>query len=87
MAKHSARDTKGVIKLIVGIVHLIYTEGCLEATLVEGFVMCHEGQSFNKWFYLSPNFREEWGRVGIVTTQSVNLRAPVVIVVRLRLNE
>lgn len=67
MAEHSASDTKGVVKLIVGVVHLIYTEGCLEAALVEGFVMCHEGQSFNKWLYLSPNFREEWGRVGIVT--------------------
>ena len=67
MAKHSASDTEGVIKLIVGIVHLIATEGCLEATLVEGLVVCHEGQSFNQWLYLRPYFREEWGRVGIVT--------------------
>ena len=67
MAKHSASDTKGVVKLIVGVVHLIATEGSLEATLVEGLVVCHKGQSFNKWFYLSPHFREEWGRVGIVT--------------------
>ncbi len=68
MAKHSARDTKGVVKLIIWIVHLIATEGSLEATLVERFVVCHEGQTLNHWFYLSPYFREEWGRVGIVTT-------------------
>lgn len=67
MAKHSASDTKGVVKLIVGVVHLIYTEGSLEATFVEGFVMCYEGQAFNQGLYLCPHFREEWGRVGIVT--------------------
>ena len=67
MAKHSASDTKGVVELIIWIVHLIATESCLEATLVEGLVVCHEGQSFNKWLYLCPHFREEWGRVGIVT--------------------
>ena len=87
MAKHSARDAKGVIKLVVGVFHLIATENCLESTLIEGTVVSNEGQPLNHRFYLRPNFREEWGRVCIVTTQSVNLRAPVVIVVRLRLNE
>ena len=67
MAKHSARDTKGVVKLIVGVVHLIATEGSLEATLIEGTVVSNEGQTLNHGFYLRPNFREEWGRVGIVT--------------------
>ena len=68
MAKHSARDTKGVVELIIWIVHLIATESCLEATLVERFVVCNKGQTLNHWFYLCPYFGEEWGRVGIVTT-------------------
>ena len=45
LRKYSACYAQGVIKLIVGIVHLIDAEDSFQATLIEGTVVCHERQS------------------------------------------
>ena len=42
MAELTAGCTKCVIKLIVGIVHLIDTEHCFETALVKGLVVGYE---------------------------------------------
>jgi hypothetical protein len=83
----AARDTKGVVKLIIGIIHLIDAEYGFQAAFVERLVMCHKRQAFNQGFYLCPHFRKDRSIIGISITESMNLLAPIVIVVRLRLNE
>jgi hypothetical protein len=49
--------------------------------------MSYEWKTLYQWFYLRPNIREEWGRVGVFMTEPMNLRTPVVIVVRLWLDK
>jgi hypothetical protein len=87
MAKHSASDTEGVIKLIVGVVHLIATEGSLQTPFIKWFVVGNEGQALYQWFYLCPYLGEDAGVLGVLTAEAMNLTAPVVIVVRLWLDE
>ena len=56
-------------------------------TFVERLVVCHEGQALDERFYLRPHLRENRCVVGVGTAESVHLRAPVVVVVRLGLDE
>ncbi len=38
----AARGSEGVVELVVGIVHLIYTEHRFQTTFVKGFIMSDE---------------------------------------------
>ena len=80
-------DTEGVEELIVGIVHPIDAEDGFEATLVEGSVVGHKGQTLYQRLYLCPDFREDGGIFCVFPAKAMNLRTPVVVVVRLGLNE
>ena len=80
-------DTEGVEELIVGIVHPIDAEDGLEATLVEGPVVGHKGQTLYQRLYLCPDIREDGGIFCVFPAKAMNLRTPVVVVVRLGLNE
>ena len=80
-------DTKGVEELIVGIVHPIDAKDGLEATLVEGSVVGHKGQTLYQRLYLCPDFREDGGIFCVSPAKAMDLRTPVVVVVRLGLNE
>jgi len=80
-------DTKCVEELIVGIVHPIDAEDGFEATLVEGPVVGHKGQTLYQRLYLCPYFREDGGVFCVFPAKAMNLRTPVVVVVRLGLNE
>ena len=46
-----------------------------------------QGQALYQWFYLRPDFWEYWGFLGVFATEPVNLATPVVIIVRLWLDE
>ena len=80
-------DTKGVEELVVGIVHPIDAEDGHEATLVEGSVVGHKGQTLNQRLYLCPDLWEYWRIVSIFMAKAMYLTAPVVIIVGLRLDE
>jgi hypothetical protein len=75
------------VEFVVGIVHLVTAEHGLQTAFVESFVMGDEGQALNQRFYLLPYFREDWGLLSILTTKTMNLAAPIVIVVGFRLNQ
>ena len=87
MGKAAAGSDAGAVELVVGVVHLVATEDGLQATFVEGFVVGHEGQAFDERFYLCPYFGEYGGFLGVLMGETMHLTAPVVIVVRLRLDE
>jgi len=79
--------SKGVIELIVRIVHLIDTEHSFQTALVKGLVVSNKGKSLNQRLYLRPYLWKNRSIVSIFMTEAMNLTAPVVIIVWLRLNE
>ena len=83
----AAGGAKGVVELVVRIIHLITTEYCLQAAFIEGSIMSHKGQALNQRLYLRPHFWKDGSIICILTAEAVNLRTPVVIVVWFRLNE
>ena len=82
-----ARGTTGAIKLIVRIIHLIAAHHGFQAAFVERAVVRHEGQALNEWFYLSPNIRKHRCIFRVFAGDAVDKRVPIVVVVRLWLNE
>ena len=81
-----ARCYAGTVKLIVGIIHLIDTKDGFQTTLIECFVMCHQWQAFDEWLYLLPYFGKDWCIVRVFSTKTMNLTAPVVIILWLGLD-
>ena len=82
-----ARCHTGTVKLIVGIVHLIDTKDSFEAALIKCFVVSHQRQSLYEWLNLLPYLGKDWCIVGVFSTKVMNLRASVVIILWLRLDE
>ena len=78
---------KGVVELIVGIVHPIDAEDGLEAAFVEGLVVCHKGQALDERLYLCPHVGEDGGVVCVGIAEAMHLLTPIVVVVRFGLNE
>ena len=85
--KSLARSHTGAIELVIRIIHLIATEHSFQATLVERLVMGHQRKSFDQWLNLCPHLREHRGVFCILSSQTMHLRTPIIIVVRLRLNQ
>ena len=79
--KSTTGSHTGAVEFVVGIVHLVTAEHGLQTTFVESFVMGDEGQALNQRFHLFPYFWEDWGFLSILTTETMNLAAPIVIVV------
>ena len=75
------------MEFIIRIIHLITTKYGFQTTLIKSFVMRHERESLYQRLYLSPNIWKDGSIVCILTTETVNLRTPIVIVVWLWLNE
>lgn len=73
LRKYSACHAQSVIKLIVGIVHLIDAEDGFQTALIERTVVCHERQSLNQWFNLCSYGGENRCVFGIFTGKSVYL--------------
>ena len=59
--KSLARSHTSAVELVIRIVHLITTEYGFQATLIEGLVVGHEGQTLNQGLDLFPNLGEYWG--------------------------
>ena len=69
----AARGATGAKELVIRIIHLVGLEHGLEATLIEGTVVGHQGQSGDAGCYLSPHVWKEWGGVGVFRTKAVYL--------------
>ena len=63
------------------------TEHGFQTAFVEGLVVGHEGETFNHRLNLCPHFWEHWGILSILTAEAMYLAAPVVVIVRLWLDE
>ena len=87
MGEAATGGDASAVELVVGVVHLVATEDGFQATLVEGFVVGHEGQTLDERFYLRPYFGEDGSLLGVLAGETVHLTAPVVIVVRFGLDE
>ena len=78
---------QGIMKLIIGVVHLIDPEDSLEAALVEGTVVSDQREPLNLRGNLFPDIRENRSVVGVFRAQAVNLLAEPLIVLGLWMNE
>lgn len=87
MWKDAARGAERVVEHVVGIVHLIDSEHCFQASLVERTIVCHERKVLNEWFYLCPHLWKDWCFAGVGTAKTVHSGAPVVVIVWLWLDE
>ena len=74
-------------ELIIRVIHLVAAENSLEAALVEGTVVGHKRQALDKRRYLLPHVRENRSVFGVFLSQAVHAGVPIIIVVRLRLNQ
>ena len=75
------------VELIIGIVHLITTEDCFQARLVEGLIMGNKRQAFNHRLYLFPYFRKNRSFFCVTPGKPMNPCVPIIIVIRFRLNQ
>ncbi len=82
-----ACGTAGAAEPVAGILHLVGLEHGFEASLVEGAVVRHEGQSGDARGDLSPHFREGRGGVGVFSRETMHLLAEPCVVVRHRMDE
>ena len=73
LSEMAARGPAGAKELVIRIIHLIGLEHGLEATLIEGTVVGHQGQSGDAGCYLSPHVWKEWGGVGVGVTEPMYL--------------
>ena len=82
-----ACGTAGAAEPVAGVLHLVGLEHGFEATLVEGAVVCHEGQSGDARGDLFPHFRKGRCTFGIFSREAVHLLAEPRVVVRHRMDE
>ena len=87
MWKSTTGSHTGAMEFVIRIVHLVTAENGLQAALVKSFVVGHEWQTLNQRLYLLPYFWEDWCLFRILSAEAVDLAAPIIIVVRLRLNQ
>ena len=73
LSEMAARGPAGAKELVIRIIHLIGLEHGLEATLIEGTVVGHQGQSGDAGCYLSPHVGKERRSVGIGVTEPMYL--------------
>ena len=87
IAEGSSRGCQRVVKLIIGVIHVINTEYGLQTAFIKRSVVGHKGQTFYQRLYLSPYFWKNWCIVSIFMTKTMHLATPVVIIVRLWLDK
>ena len=81
------RSAKSIIKLIVRIIHLINPENSLKTALIKLLIMSNQRQPLYERLNLSPNLRKHRSTVRILVAKPMNLTAPIIIIIRLRLYE
>lgn len=79
--------SKGVVELIVGVVHLIDPEHRLQATFVKAGVVSNQRESLDERLYLLPHMWEHRSIIGILRPQTVDLLAEPLVVFRFRVNK
>lgn len=82
-----ARGDASAVEIVVGIVHLIDAEDGFQAALVERLVMSHKRKPRYLRLYLLPHFGKNRRTVCIRSAKTMHLTAPVVVILRLRLDE
>ena len=82
-----ACGTAGAAEPVAGILHLVGLEHGFEASLVEGAVVCHEGQSGDARGDLFPHVREGGCGLGVFWTQAVHFLTEPRVVVRHGMDE
>lgn len=83
----TAGGPAGAKELIIRVIHLVAAKHGLQAALVEGTVVGHKRQPFDKRRYLLPHVRKNWSVFGVFLSQAVQTGVPIIIVVRLGLNQ
>ena len=83
--KSPAGSGKGVVKAVVGIIHLINLERGFKAALVKAFVMSHQRQPLNERLHLLPHLAEHRCLLGIFARQAMHSAAPIGVIVWLGL--
>lgn len=86
-AEVTAGGSTSAKELIIRVIHLVAAEHGLQAALVEWTVVSHKRQTLDERLYLLPNVRENWSVFGIFLSQTVHTGVPIIIVVRLGLNQ
>ncbi len=81
------RSAKSIVELIIRIIHLINPENRLQTTLIKSLIMSDKRQSFYERLNLSPNLRKHRSTVSILICEPMHLTAPIIIIIRLRLNQ
>lgn len=87
MSELAAGCGKGVVELVVRIIHLIDAKDGFQAGFIEGAVVGNKGQTFDERLDLCPDLREDGGFFSVLATKAVDTGAPVVVVVGLGLDE
>ena len=78
---------QGVMEDIIGIIHAVYSEGSLEAALIEACIVGDKRQAFYLGSNLFPDKGEDGCVIGILGTQAVHLAAEPLVVLGLRVDE
>lgn len=86
-AEVTARGSAGAKELIIRVIHLVASEHGLQAALIEGTVVSHQRQALDERRYLLPHVRENGSVFGVFLPQTVHAGVPIIIVVRLGLNQ
>ena len=87
VAELAAGDAKCIVKLIVGIVHLIDTEHRFQTSFVKRFVVGNKWQALDKRLYLCPYLGKNRGFIGVGTAKAMHSATPIIIIVGLWLNK
>lgn len=86
-AEVTARGSAGAKELIIRVIHLVAAKHGLQAALVKGTVVGHKRQALDERLYLLPDVRENGSVFGVFLPQTVHAGVPIIIVVRLGLNQ
>ena len=78
---------EGVVELVVGVVHPIYLEDCLETSFVETGVVRNEGEALDERFNLLPDVWEYRCIFGVLRPKSVYLLAEPLVILRFGMDE
>ena len=79
--EHLKRCFISTMKLIAWIFHLIMSETCFQATLIECFVVSYQRQVSHKFRSLTPNDRKNRCVVGVFFFYSMNLGVQIAIMI------
>lgn len=76
---------EGIVKLIIGVIHLIDLEGCFKAAFVEPGVVRDERETLDEWLHLLPDMLEAWRVISVAWAETMHTLAEPAIVVWFRM--